>query len=285
MDIKPPEAFHHAGELPSRLSSADPRESGFPHEEVVIDLRGCAFVFPSAVLWCLTYPLLVRARGVGCTVLVPDNMGVCIYLKSLRLFELLQSAGVNVDDRGIYQKDASQVVLPLTLLETQHDVEDVANGVLDSLSDKKLGASNLHPFVSEVFAELALNAVEHSDSSIRGYGFVQFYKFEQGNRFICGVADGGIGIRKSLERNPDLRSRVHYDWSAIELAVRERISGTGEKTRGIGLFGVSEDMRAPGRHLIIHSGLGSLQISEDQETAARRTTLFPGTLVYASIPG
>lgn len=50
------------------------------------------------------------------------------------------------------------------------------------------------------------------------------------------------------------------------------------------LYGVSEDMRIPGRQLIIHSGIGSLRISEDVQSEARRTELFPGTLTYASLP-
>lgn len=98
------------------------------------------------------------------------------------------------------------------------------------------------------------------------------------------MADGGIGIRRSLERNPLYLNRVPYDWGAIELATRERVSGTGDSSRGIGLFGVAEDMRKPGRQLIIHSGIGLLQIDVDLQSQARRTRLFPGTLAYASIP-
>lgn len=79
-------------------------------------------------------------------------------------------------------------------------------------------------------------------------------------------------------------SRVPYDWVAVELAMLERVSGTGDSTRGIGLYGVAEDMRKGGRQLIIHSGIGSLQIDEDLQSQARRTRLFPGTLAYASIP-
>lgn len=101
---------------------------------------------------------------------------------------------------------------------------------------------------------------------------------------MCAVADGGIGIRRSLEKNPEYRSRVPYDWVAIELAMRERVSGTGDSRRGIGLYGVSEDMRIAGRQLIVHSGVGSLQIDEELQTQAHRTRLFPGTLAFASIP-
>jgi len=77
---------------------------------------------------------------------------------------------------------------------------------------------------------------------------------------------------------------VNYDWDALELAVRERVSGTGDPHRGIGLYGVSEDVRRPGCSLLLHSGLGSLEITERLEISARRTRLFPGTLASLSIP-
>ena len=85
------------------------------------------------------------------------------------------------------------------------------------------------------------------------------------------------------QRFASAADKVAYDWDAIELALEEGISGTGSKTRGIGLFGVAEDMRKPGRQLIIHSGIGMLQITEEAQGEPQRTTLFPGTLISASI--
>ncbi|MBI3954291.1 MAG: hypothetical protein HY330_07240 [Chloroflexi bacterium] len=284
MRIEAPGNFRNASELSSRFASHDPRLSTFSERDVQIDLRQCEFIRPSAVLWCVIYPLLARLRGSACELLVPGNVGVCTYLKSLGLFQALQSSGVTVDDRGIPTRRDPQIVMSLTGFHTEPQVEELANNALEALTSSGLGAVNLHPLVSELFAELALNAVQHADSPIGAYGFIQFYQFEAGRRFVCGVADGGIGIRRSLERNPALRDRVPYDWVAIELAVRERISGTGDPTRGIGLYGVSEDMRRDGRQLIIHSGSGALQISEEIESEAKRVTLFPGTLAYASIP-
>lgn len=284
MDIRVPDHFRNASELPPKFASNDPRSGGLYQEAVVVDLRGCKFIRPAAVLWCVVYPLLAKVEGSECKVLVPEDTGVCVYLKSLGLFSMLHSAGIEADDRGIRDRRDAQVILPLTKFEKTYEVEQLANTAHEMLSTAGLGAANLYPLVSEVFAELGLNAAEHAKSPIGAYGFIQFYEFGQGKRFVCGVADGGIGVRRSLEQNSELRGRVHYDWDAIELAVRERVSGTETKTRGIGLYGVAEDMRQPGRQLIIHSGIGSLQISEDVETAARRSTLFPGTLAYASIP-
>ena len=210
-------------------------------------------------------------------------MGVCVYLKSVGLFSVLGGAGIDVDDRGISLRRDPQLVLPMTRFHTEAEVDKLANQALDSLAQAGLGSANIYPVVSEVFAELALNAVEHSESVIGAFGFIQFYDSERGRRFVCAVADGGIGIRRSLEQNPELRDRVPYDWVAIELALRERVSGTGVATRGIGLYGVADDMRRPGRQLIIHSGIGMLETSEEIECSSKRTNLFPGTLAYASI--
>ena len=287
MRIEAPSNFRHAGDLPERFASQDPRQGTFAHDTVDIDLRKCAFLWPSAVLWCAVYALLATARGSKCRLLVPENRGVCVYLKSVGLFAALQEAGADVDDRDIRRKETEERkhVLPLTRFQRESEVEDLANTALDTLgSGPGLGSANLHPIVTEIFAELAQNAVQHAESPIGALGFIQFYEFQHGQRFVCAVADGGIGIRRSLERNPDLRDKVPYDWVAIELALKERVSGTGSKTRGIGLYGVAEDMRKAGRQLIIHSGLGMMQTSEQMETEAHRTTLFPGTLAYAALP-
>ena len=284
MIITPPSRFQHAGELSLRVDSADPREGAIPEAELFVDLRPSAFVRPPASLWCVIYLLLARHRGIPSTLWVPTNTGVCIYLKSLGLFGVLQRYGVVVDDLGIYDREDSQLVLPLTRFDTVSDADELTNRANDALKASGMGAANLYPVVSETFGELAMNAVEHSESPIGAYGVIQFYESEFGRRFVCGVADGGIGIRRSLEKNPELRRHVPQDWQAVKLATQERISGTGGRTRGMGLTGIADDMRDTGRSLVLHSGIGSLQIIDGQERSPERTRLFPGTLVSASIP-
>lgn len=284
MRIEAPPSFWHAGNLSARFASQDPRQATFNESLTQIDLRQCEFVGPPAMLWCLVYLLLAHQRGSEAELLVPLNLGVCVYLKSVGLFSILQKAGIKADDRGIRERTDPQVVVPLTRFQRVDEVDELANQALENLSRTGLGAANLHPLVTEAFAELAQNAVQHAESKIEAFGLIQFYQSEHGQRFVCTVADGGIGIRRSLERNPLLRNRIHYDWDAIELATRERVSVTGSPTRGIGLYGISEDMRKPGRQLIIHSGIGALTISEEVESEARRQSLFPGTLAFASLP-
>ncbi|MCI0629772.1 MAG: hypothetical protein L0Y44_03860 [Phycisphaerales bacterium] len=256
----------------------------FREPNVDIDLRECEFVRPPAVLWCVVYLALATSRGSRCRLLVPQNMGVCVYLKSIGLFDTLRSFGVEADDRGIRARDDPNTILPITRFNSTAEASTVTNQAFDRLQASALGAANLTSVVTELFSELALNAVQHSESPIGALGCVQFFDFESGPRFGCTVADGGIGVRTSLYRNLALRARISYDWDALELAVRERVSGTGDPHRGIGLYGVSEDVRRPHHSLLLHSGIGSLEVSEELESSAKRTRLFPGTLAFLAIP-
>ena len=292
MRIVVPQQFRHAGELLPRHASRDPRRDVPEDGQLDIDMRRCEFVRPPAVHWSAVYLALAASKGAACRLLMPENMGVCVYLKSVGLFSFLQGIGVEVDDRGVSDRLDRKVVLPVTGFRTESEVETLANQVLDSLAREGLGAANLRPVVTEIFSELAMNAVQHSESAVGAFGLIQFYGVARNQRFVCVVADGGIGIRESLQRNPALRDEVPYDWLAIERATQERVTGSGDATRGIGLYGVSEDMRKPSRQLIIHSGIGMLVIGrilggddrDDAESSARRSTLFPGTLAYAAIP-
>lgn len=278
--------FQHAGSNPAWLDAKDPRRPDFSEREVALDLRLCDFVQVPAALWCAILLLLAKNNGGECELLAPDNAEARTYLKSMGLCQVLQENGVRVDGGGVAESRSRGVVLPLTRFDDEYQVGDMADKVLDTLQRSGLGAPNIYSVVSETFGELAMNAVQHSQSPIGAYGVIQFHKSESGEeKFVCGVADAGIGIRHSLEQNPAHKEVVPYDWLAIKHALRERVSGTGDSYRGFGLFSVAEDtLNNPGQRLMIHSGIGSLEISEDLESAPWRTSLFPGTLAYVSIP-
>jgi len=70
----------------------------------------------------------------------------------------------------------------------------------------------------------------------------------------------------------------------MERATEELVSGTLDSYRGIGLYETVEKMRIPGRELIIHSGTGIISKGEKLTTRITSTRLFPGTMVYISIP-
>lgn len=176
MRVTVPDHFRHAAEITDVNAAKDPRGHSFGETVVDVDLRGCIFVRPAAALWCVVYPLLARLRGSRVRFLVPEQRGVCVYLKSLGLFGTLQGNGVEVDDRGIREQRDPQIIMPLTAFRSSNEVDTLANAALESLKSAGLGAFNLYPLVSEIFSELALNAVEHSQSPIGAYGFIQLFR-------------------------------------------------------------------------------------------------------------
>ena len=276
--------FRHAGDLNARFDTLDPRSPPFSAEQLDLDLSECEFVLAPASMWCVVYSVLASRRHSQCRLLVPQNMGVCLYLKSLGLFDILKENKVEVDDRGIASRSDPKTILPITPFRTTADATTVTNQAFDNLQSSQIGAVNLTSVVTELLGELTMNAAQHSESEIGAFACVQFVETKGKERFVCTVADGGIGVLASLRKNDALRSRVCYDWDALELAIQERISGTGDPNRGIGLYGVRDELRRPEHSLLLHSGIGSLEVTEKQESQARRTRLFPGTLAYLSIP-
>src|SRR5690348_10996127 len=99
MLITLPGEFRNASDLRSAVADRDPREGAFPADELIVDARQTSFLRPAAVLWCLVYPMLARHQGRTCRFILPENMGVCLYLQSLGLFEMLKADGIDVDDR------------------------------------------------------------------------------------------------------------------------------------------------------------------------------------------
>ena len=128
---------------------------------------------------------------------------------------------------------ADSVIIPLTRFDSETEAENLANRAMEALKDTGVGAANIYPLVSEVFGELAVNAVQHADSPIGAYGLIQFYALRGGEYFVCCVADGGIGVRNSLKRNPELRDQVAYDWDALEMAIGERVPAAQETAIGV----------------------------------------------------
>ena len=277
--------FHHPGHLylPPQ-QRVDPRSDDFSEAEVDIDLRGCAFVGPEAALWCVVYSGLAVARGSRVRLHAPEDGGVRAYLHAAGLFRALQEAGIEADDRGAPDQSATQTIVPIVRFSTETEAETIAEDAVEALMESGLASANMYALVSNAFGELAMNAVQHAESSVGSYGLIQFYNSpEASDRFVCAVADGGIGIRQSLERNPALRDSVPDDRTAIEQAIIERVTTTGSEHRGIGLTWTAQEVLENRGRFLVHSGAGALRIRRPTNKKARQTNLFPGTLASATI--
>lgn len=283
LEIRAPPKFNHVWNLKARQTTHDPRSAGFQFDNVTIDLRECSRISIEAELWCAVFLSLARQRGADCKLLLPNDPVASECLESSGVREILSLAGVRI--AGCSFANTPSIILPMCVMQSFNDVERIADHISDRLmAESGLGLSNLHPTIAETFVELANNGVEHSQSEIGTLGMVRLNTGKRKGYFEIAVADGGVGISQTLNASAGLDDkRTSSDWSSVEYATGELVSGTGDSHRGIGLFGVAEDSRLPGAVLRIHSGRGVLHINESTELRAFRSRLFPGTLVYVSI--
>ena len=285
MEIIAPRNFRDAREVPAEFAGYDPRLSLAATDRLVINLGGCAVVEPAAMLWCVVCLLLAKDWGLDCSLILPYAKDAASPLIQAGMPQMLSEEGVAVESLPLAAPGdaAAAILLPATRFRSLGDAAELTNRLEDALTNSGMGSANVHPVVCEVFSELANNAAEHSASPIGAYGFAGFYDSGRDRRFLCAVADGGIGIGASLQGNPTLATPA-AEWTAIELAVQELVSGTSSRTRGIGLYSVFDEMHRPGRELMIHSGNGVLTVNADSEIHIVRGGIFPGTLVYAVAP-
>ena len=268
-----------------QVAQNDPRQDGFDWDRVRIDLRRCSFLRPAAVLWCTIYPLLVADKGVPCELLPPFQGNVASYLNDLGLFDILRNAGISVNYEVQRHHDRWQSILPITKMSTVSEVEGIEDSLIENLAQRNLTSGDIYTDVGVAFAELGNNAAEHAHSPIDAYGFVQFYNWHQNPRFVCAVADGGIGIRASLQKNPDYAGLALTDASAIDYAIIENVSGTQDNLRGLGLPHIVNDILSTGREININSGVGFFHADGgDGKPRSNISNLFPGTSAFINIP-
>lgn len=283
MEIVPRQIFKDARSVPAKFSRYDPRSVEFNEREVIVNLKDCLRVDPPAVLWCAVYLLLAKRRGSECALVAPDDEGAVIELQKSGLLGVLLDGDVTVRVGKTGISVSPEAILPLSRFDST-SAENLTDQLHISLSTHRQGSANVFLDIVETFSELANNAAEHSESEIGALGFVQFLSKGKERRFLLAVADGGVGIRQTLERNPKHLENYGFEWAAIRKATGELVSGTLSRHRGIGLFSTFDESHRPGRELIIHSGRGIIDLTSNSQARMVRANLFPGTLVFVAMP-
>ena len=155
----------------------------------------------------------------------------------------------------------------------------------DNLADLNRGTANLRPELAELFTISLNNSAEHgvTEGSASAIAHVRFMPHRRGAAFDVVVVDEGTGIRATLARNPQMEV-PQGDADAILLATQELVSGTGDPTRGIGLWMTVTEMRKPGRTLWLHSGTGLMTMYGDAGPETREIEQRQGVLVRLTIP-
>lgn len=201
------------------IGNIDPFIAAFdPHDESRLDVT-------THNKWLSAHPVvLVMIAAKGLTVPQPNvsfdqiNARPGHYLERMKLFEML---GVNADIH-ITESDPSGRFIPLTQIKNAKEQTNFITEMMPIL--------HLEPYHAEairyVVSELIHNVIEHSGSKDGAIVAAQYHK--KSNMIRLGIADTGVGIKKTINRS-------HAAWSdidALKLALTPGITSTTNREGG-----------------------------------------------------
>lgn len=265
-------------------------------EPVALDLRDVEFVEPAGIcgLAALLEFLIPRSEDVG---VVLSGRDVPAYLERMNFFRLFADrVQTNADVLSLKARQRHNPGTLQELVNFQHERE--IPGIIERISEileNKGYRVGERSAVCSVLSEICANAAEHGSSSFGAYAAVQAYHHilsgrhgsrygqRQGEEVLVAIADGGVGMRETLSRNPALAEYTATDNDALRHALEMGVSGTGEVGRGGGLFLVAQIAGRSGGSLSLRSGAGRITAYENRKSS-RSVPEFPGTFVRVSLP-
>src|SRR5215207_2362847 len=279
------------------LGSLDPAFAAAAHTEgeaVVLDLRPVEFVEPSGLcgLAALLELLISRSEEVG---LALSGRNVPAYLERMNFFRIFgDRVKTNADVSALEERRRGNpgTLQELVNFHSEEEIPGIINRISEILENKEYGLRE-RAAICATLSEICANAVEHGHSPFGAYAAVQAYQHivsgprsrgeRQGEEVLVAIADGGVGVRETLSRNPNYAKFTETDNDALRHALKMGVSGTGEVGRGGGLAVVGQISARAGGSLSLRSASGRVTYYGDR-TSSRNVSDFPGTFVRVSLP-
>jgi anti-sigma regulatory factor (Ser/Thr protein kinase) len=275
------------------MGSLDPAFSAATHvdgEPVVLDLRTVEFVEPAGLcgLAALLEYLIPRCEEVNLALAGRD---VPAYLERMNFFRLFGGrVRTNVDVASLEERRRHNpgTLQELVNFHTEQQIPGIIQRISEILENQGYRLKE-RVAICSVLSEVCANAAEHGASSFGAYAAVQAYHHivsgarRRGEEVLLAIADGGVGVRQTLSRNPKYDEHTTTDNDALRLALEMGVSATGEIGRGGGLALVARIAADSGGSLSLRSGTGRVTVYEDRKNS-RNVPQFPGTFVRVSLP-
>ena len=275
------------------MGSLDPAFLDATHvdgELVVLDLRTVEFVEPAGLcgLAALLEYLITRCEEVNLALAGRD---VPAYLERMNFFRLFGGrVRTNVDVASLEERRRHNpgTLQELVNFHTEQQIPGIIERISEILENQGYRLKE-RVAICSVLSEVCANAAEHGASPFGAYAAVQAYHHivsgarRRGEEVLLAIADGGVGVRQTLSRNPKYDEHTTTDNDALRLALEMGVSGSGEIGRGGGLALVARIAADSGGSLSLRSGTGRVTVYEDRKNS-RNVPQFPGTFVRVSLP-
>ncbi len=253
------------------------------YDDYVIDLRRLNFINPwgSVGILCLIECLLKYKKPIK--VVMPADPKVQDYFNKIHMIDALESI-TKTEPMPLQFNDTIPrltPILPVASFYNEREVEEIAQQIETTMHDQ--GFTNIIWPCYTIITELASNVVQHSEGS-RGWVVAQRYEYKSERLIEISVGDSGIGMRRSLRKNPQLTKLIVDDKIALKKAVSERVSRYSDPLRGNGLYQVCSEVLATDRRLSIRSGSGCLVVYHDGRQIVYERPHIAGVLTEGLIP-
>jgi len=258
-------------------------------EPVVVDLRTVEFVEPAGLcaLAALLEYLSARCEVVDLALAGRD---VPAYLERMNFRSFGETVRTNADVASLEERRRHN---PGTLQElinfhTEEEIPGIIERISEILENQGYRLRE-RVAICSTLSEVCANAAEHGVSSFGAYAAVQAYHHivsgsrRRGEEVLIAIADGGVGVRETLTRNPEYAEHTTTDNDALRHALEMGVSATGEIGRGGGLALVAGIAARAGGSLSLRSGSGRVTVYENRKNS-RNVPDFPGTFVRVSLP-
>jgi len=168
---------------------------------------------------------------------MPTDTNVRNYMARMRIGDGLPSQSF-VDLPSVRERDAGDVLVPVTRLTTAQDVDRFNEDVAPVFAEQTKDVAVLQDALSMAISELCGNAVEHGRNDLGCYVAVQRYPSKK--KTVMAVGDLGRGIPAVIRGH---FSDIQSDRDALRHALQEGVTTTGERSRGRGFYWVMDTAR------------------------------------------
>jgi hypothetical protein len=238
--------------------------------DIVLHLENATFFEPFGVCTVAAVLELLSKDGKEWTVYYDKSKPPANYLKGIGLLEFFGA------DKSASKSSMNKI--NLARFRGMHN--DAAVGkLLDVIRNSvSIYEATLDPLFN-AFSEIMYNVAAHAKSPVGGFVVGQVYPKRNVMR-ICFV-DAGIGIRRSLARNPEYRY-PKSDVEAVLLAIEESVTSLPLKHSGLGLSEVAEFVKENQGSMTIVSHNACVEVG--YRSSSRELDVgFHGTIVNLKI--
>lgn len=222
---------------------------------VTVDLHRLGWISAPAVAVLVSTLLGLDASGMaapGSTILAPRRLDVLERLRELEVLDLL--AG-NPPAAALHRLGRGS--RPCRRFTAEEEPGEVAQELTDALTEVCRSDGPARNAIWYALNEITQNVKDHADAPGGGVAVAEVAR--GGTELVVAIADHGVGIRKSLARNPDYRA-LASDLEALRTALLPGVTGRRDSPGGLGLTFTHILLHGSGGGLAMRSGTAHLEV-------------------------